>query len=624
MYYSGVGESYGADFHSNNLTGDYESSLISKYLDGTEATNIYLSYMVKPVYYLDTQTTPDTVFVEVYDGNTWTTINKSYFRLSMDWKAEIFDLTDVATGNYFKIRFRITGANNSISTKYVYFDDVTVSTTLPEGTAIPHSVISHVNEKNVELAWQSPDRELYALTYANTSKQYSIGDAGVNFIAVNYFEAEDLVMYEDLYLTSITAYINQKVSSPSVETKIKLAVFDDDSRIIDQNIASFTANAWNTFILDQPILLNNKNLKFGIEVVTHDVSEEPIGVDGNRNPIKGKGDLYSEDDGLTWKTLSDAGKVNNWCIIGNVSVEDYEGEWNENILGYNIYKDGIRLNEDLIFAQSFIDDNYEGSACYTIRAYYLNDGISEESDEICIISHKISASSTKGGDIDPNGDIIVMEGDDQTFTFTSSTGYELAEVLVNDQNIPEAVSSKSYTFENVTEAHNIRAIFERIADKYIIEVSSTSGGSIDPNETVLVNSGDNQTFTFIPDTDYELKQVLIDDQDVTEMVVNSKYTFTNVTQDHTIHAVFERKNGVGIDNEEIRQLIIYPNPTTGQLYIDNSKSHITTLQVLDNNGRVIYEKNNISNGKITIDLSNYASGTYFIKTDEQISKIIKQ
>ncbi|MDR0799571.1 MAG: T9SS type A sorting domain-containing protein [Dysgonamonadaceae bacterium] len=400
---AGVEETPGLRLYVTNMYGEedqqFAGSLISKYLDGREAEHVYLSFLVKPNYYMETTLTPDTLTVDVWNGETWKQIDKYVFRLSMDWKAQILDLSPVAAGQFFKVRFRVSGENKTVSAKPFHFADIRVTTQEPNGSAIPRDLLYLRGENNsVQIAWRHPDLDLYALTYAQSPKRYSIGDGGKPFIAVNRFDAEDLVIYGDRSLVSVTTYINQKVTNQSVPTTLALAVFDGDTRIVDQPINNFTANAWNTFILNEPVSLKNKNLKFGLEVLTHDAKEEPVGADGTRNVVTGKGDLYFEDG--EWKTLFDAGVVNNWCIIGNVADEANASVRNLKVVGYNIYRDGIQLNDDLIFGQSWMSS---GENCFTVRAYSIDSSISAKSEKICVpIVDGISTIKANSFDVYPN------------------------------------------------------------------------------------------------------------------------------------------------------------------------------------------------------------------------------
>ena len=50
--------------------------------------------------------------------------------------------------------------------------------------------------------------------------------------------------------------------------------------------------------------------------------------------------------------------------------------------------------------------------------------------------------------------------------------------------------------------------------------------------------GESKTFTFTPDTDYELSHIMVDGK--RKEVSGPSYTFSNVSKNHTISAVFEK------------------------------------------------------------------------------------
>lgn len=75
--------------------------------------------------------------------------------------------------------------------------------------------------------------------------------------------------------------------------------------------------------------------------------------------------------------------------------------------------------------------------------------------------------------------------------------------------------------------------------QYTIKVSAGEGGTISPS-TTTVTKGESKTFTITPNTGYQIKGVKADD---VPMGAPSAYTFTNVTDDHTISAEFEKASG---------------------------------------------------------------------------------
>ena len=95
-------------------------------------------------------------------------------------------------------------------------------------------------------------------------------------------------------------------------------------------------------------------------------------------------------------------------------------------------------------------------------------------------TYTITATAGTGGAIDPSGEVVVNEGDSQTFTITPDTGYEIGDVVVDGTSVG-AVSS--YTFENVTVDHTIDATFSYVGGGATVTVESitytTRGGRYD-------------------------------------------------------------------------------------------------------------------------------------------------
>ena len=73
-------------------------------------------------------------------------------------------------------------------------------------------------------------------------------------------------------------------------------------------------------------------------------------------------------------------------------------------------------------------------------------------------AHTITAMAGAGGSIDPEGEITVAKGADQTFTFTPDAGYTLDTVTVDGQPVP--VEGNSYTISNVNSNMTIRVTFK--------------------------------------------------------------------------------------------------------------------------------------------------------------------
>jgi hypothetical protein len=145
--------------------------------------------------------------------------------------------------------------------------------------------------------------------------------------------------------------------------------------------------------------------------------------------------------------------------------------------------------------------------------------------------HSIYASAIGSGTIIPSGVIIVNDGDDTTFIITPDIGHHLDSLIVD--NVNYSGDSISYQFVNVTTDHIITAYFS--INTYIITATATSGGTITPSGIITINYGDDTTFTIAANTNYVLDSVLVDGASVGAV---TSYPFTDVTANHTIHAMF--------------------------------------------------------------------------------------
>ena len=306
-----------------------------------------------------------------------------------------------------------------------------------------------------------------------------------------------------------------------------------------------------------------------------------------------------------------------------------------------------------------VKDNYGGEYEKSVKV-----SISPE-------TYVITASAGSNGTIDPSGEITVNKGDDQSFTITPNTGYQIDDVLVDGSSIGV---ENSYNFNNVTEDHTISASFIEevinhapvinstpittatqdetynydvnavdsdgddltyslttkpsgmiinsstglitwtpsstgdydvtvkasdgdlfdtqeyaitvssvVPDTFTITASAGSNGSINPSGDVTVNEGSDQLFNITPDSGYQIDDVLVDGSSIG---VESSYTFTNVTQDHTISATFVVNTSEVVEFEDpnleqvIREKI---NKPEGPLYLND----VIGITELNANGKGI-------------------------------------
>ncbi len=147
-------------------------------------------------------------------------------------------------------------------------------------------------------------------------------------------------------------------------------------------------------------------------------------------------------------------------------------------------------------------------------------------------SYTLSAISGTGGTISPAGTLTVPANSNISFSISPNTGYEIDDIKIDGIS---AGAVSNYTFTSVTSNHSISATFKAVIYHTIIS-SAGIGGSINPVGSVTVRHGSNRTFNIYPDYGYQISNVRIDNNPIGKV---SSFSFSNVTEDHTISATFE-------------------------------------------------------------------------------------
>jgi hypothetical protein len=217
------------------------------------------------------------------------------------------------------------------------------------------------------------------------------------------------------------------------------------------------------------------------------------------------------------------------------------------------------------------------------------------------IGFNITASASQGGAIFPSGSVSVTPSNSQTFTISPNTGYKIKDVKVDGVSVG-AVST--YTFSSVTSDHTIEASFEAI--NFTITASAGSNGSISPSSTITVNYGDSRTFTITPDKGYKIRDVKVDGKSVGAV---STYTFSNITDNHTIEATFEKNEIVIVLQVGHTTFVVNGSPNTldSPPIIKNGRTLLPIRQVVEALGGTVgwdgtEKKVTVTLGSTTIEL----------------------
>ena len=225
-----------------------------------------------------------------------------------------------------------------------------------------------------------------------------------------------------------------------------------------------------------------------------------------------------------------------------------------NVAGYKIYYGKASRNYDWFIdvgnvTQVTITDLPNGSTYYFAATAYDNSNPPIEStysDEVNKDMCTYSISQTNASFSASGGTGSVSVTTQPGCTWTASSGASWLTITSGKNGTGNGVISYSVSANTNTDARTASSTFagkvftvaQSGATTYTITASASQGGIITPSGSVTVAQGANQSFTVTPNAGYQVSYVAIDG---VPQEATSSYTFSNVTKDHTIAAVFSVK-----------------------------------------------------------------------------------
>jgi len=376
------------------LSSSYSEYFVSPYLNAADNEEVFLIFNLARA--CSELGSDEGLKVEVYNGE-WHTIDD--IRPAFEWGSfeyYEYDISEFAAGNQTRIRFVAYGENIG-EWMYWNIDNIYIFGAGDEiELKVPLRVTAHKMEDGyVHINWADPGA-LVKLSYHEEEEGYPwnlIGNEGEPFISAAKFEAKDLIGYNGYKLVSISAYLAYNYDEYISEfATFKLAVFIGSERIVDQDITDVDFFNWNTFFLDEPIIISidmEEPLYFGIEVVKHDEKDLPIGVGEMLSYMEpdtwemtpyyeGRSNLTSIDGGVTWQPLTDYFIDGSILVRANLVSNDFALPA-EHLYGYFVYRNDENIigidwagNEFLTRMNNFTDlfPLDEEDVCYSVVAFY--------------------------------------------------------------------------------------------------------------------------------------------------------------------------------------------------------------------------------------------------------------
>jgi hypothetical protein len=247
----------------------------------------------------------------------------------------------------------------------------------------------YIQPNTVHLAWEAPQAPGGIIRWDDGINYDGIGlaDPGSFYVAARW-TGYQLTDYDGLFLTNVDFFPR---SNGSTIYSLKIWTGNNASTLVlSQPLTGLTLNAWNSISLITPVQISSATeLWIGYECDSQSVGDYPAGCDAGP-ACTGFGDMMSTNGTVTWEPLASYGLNYNWNIAGTIGA-DSDGKplaqpillgkyhsnsvtsvvkgnlpkaenygWtglNRDLLGYNVYRDGFKINSTLVTNLYYDDVN---------------------------------------------------------------------------------------------------------------------------------------------------------------------------------------------------------------------------------------------------------------------------
>lgn len=198
----------------------------------------------------------------------------------------------------------------------------------------------------------------------------------------------------------------------------------------------------------------------------------------------------------------------------------------------------------------FSDDTYNNATLYvpggTVPIYQNTEGW-KKFKTILPKTYQVTITASSGGVVTMNDTVAVSDATDSrwvkreadvSFTIMEEDGYDLKSVTMNGENITQQALDGLFTIESLTTDVVLEVEFAALP-RYSVTATASNGGTITPASATVI-SGRNTTVTMSANEGYELKSVTVNNVDKTSEVVDGVLTLSNVQENKTVVATFQK------------------------------------------------------------------------------------
>jgi Chitobiase/beta-hexosaminidase C-terminal domain/Divergent InlB B-repeat domain len=474
-------------------------------------TNVNINHTIKAYFTLTT----NVITTSVDSDSTWGTISPSNPAVKYGYDQKF---TMTPTVGYHVANVVVDGTSVGAVTSFT-FNSVTaphtIAATFAENTRYTITATATMNGSSTTNGSISPAGQVSAL--GGTNQTFNIAPASA-------YRIKD-VLVDGTSAGRVTSY-----TFPNIQKAHTIeAVFTDNVYTI-----TTTAGANGSITPTQTV---QPGANWTVNITPNDGYEvQNVLVD---NASQGATTAYAFSNVMADHTITASFRVKTWPITVTAGANGSITPGNLSVT--NNASQTFTITPALGYA--IADVVVDGTSVNKVTSYTFNSVTAPHSISASFVqtpSLTITATAGPNGSISPSGDVSVLSGANQTFTFTPDTTpvlYRVSTVTVDGAPQPLGLN---YTFRNVTANHKIEVTFT--PDNYTIKAFAklgasftTQGGTISPAGNTDVPKGTNQTYTITPAPGYAVLYVIVDASNLGPI---SSYTFTNVNIGHTITAYF--------------------------------------------------------------------------------------
>lgn len=437
-------------------TVPWSSVLLSRFMNASDQNDMYLSYYLSCQLVNEIKNNAlENEYLDVeysIDGENWQLINRHCAAdlVKGVWNFYKTDVSSILGDKVFQIRFNANGPGNALGGTKWSVDVVTINDELEGQT--PTGLVYNKTDKGMELTWQNTINA-YEVSYipnTNILTDYCTGSEGYPLITAVDLTPEMTDPYADKYITSVSCFLFDNPAIYTNEPTQAEAIVYADGVEVSRNKYNRDFNSPFATVIplkDAVKIEKGKKYRIAVRIFDYDVTQTPVYYLATDEYIPGVTDLYSEDEGNTWLRLCDAFSEGNpnghciWPLRANITETNELGvntALDENIIAYNVLRDGKMINDRPIYAAylKYIDKTPVEGAEYTVQAFYRDGRISPVSSPATVDVKSVIADRPM---IDVVNGMIVANGNIKSIEIFALDGTKVAATKAS--NLSTAVLS---------------------------------------------------------------------------------------------------------------------------------------------------------------------------------------